>query len=81
MLRVDSHAWAASSAGAYWNTTEKMDEKVEIVNYNKWVAIVIQRIVRKKKGLRDERTHTALNSPWTEPTLTIIYIGHFWQPL
>jgi hypothetical protein len=22
MLRVDSHAWAASSTGAHWNTTE-----------------------------------------------------------
>jgi hypothetical protein len=34
MLRVDSHAWAASSTGAYWNTTETIDEKVKIVNYN-----------------------------------------------
>ena len=31
MLRVDSNAWAASSTGPYWNTTEKMDEKVNIV--------------------------------------------------
>ncbi len=40
MLRADSHAWAASSAGAYWNTTEKMDETVKIVNHNKWLSIV-----------------------------------------
>ena len=31
MLRVDSHAWPASSTGAYRNTTEKVDEKVKIV--------------------------------------------------
>jgi hypothetical protein len=37
MVRVDSHAWAASSTGAYWNTAEKMGEKVEIVNYNRYV--------------------------------------------
>ena len=24
MVRVNSHTWLASSAGAYWNTTEKM---------------------------------------------------------
>jgi len=41
----------------------------------------LPRIVRKKKGLREERTHTALNSPCTERTLTIIYIGHFWEPV
>jgi len=33
MLRVDSHAWAASSTGACWNTAEKTDKPVKIVNY------------------------------------------------
>jgi len=42
MLRVDSRAWAASSTGAYWNTAEKIDEKVEIVNYNSWLSLVIR---------------------------------------
>jgi len=42
MLRVDSHAWAASSVGAYRNTTPKMDEKVKIVNYIRWLSIVIR---------------------------------------
>jgi len=40
MLRVDSHAWAASSTGAYWNTSEKMDKKVKIVNYIRWLSLV-----------------------------------------
>ena len=39
MLRVDSHAWAASSTAAYWNTTEKMDEKVKKVNYNSRLSL------------------------------------------
>jgi hypothetical protein len=38
MLRVDSRAWAVTSTGAYWNTGEKADEEVKIVNYNKWLS-------------------------------------------
>jgi len=35
MLRVDSHAWAASSADTHWKTAKKAHEGVEIVNHSR----------------------------------------------
>jgi hypothetical protein len=39
-VRDHSHFWPASSTGACWNNSKKMDRKVKIVNYIRWLSLV-----------------------------------------
>ena len=54
-VRDHSHAWAASSTGAYWNTGEKMDKEDGVVSYNWGECIVIDRPVRRERNGQAER--------------------------
>lgn len=71
MLRVDSHAWSASSAGAYWNTTEKMDEKVKRVNYDMWLSLIGS---RSFQFLWASQVYSAVRRPYFQ--LPIKYGGN-----
>ena len=47
-VRDHIHAWPASSTGTCWNTSKKMDRKVKIVNYIRWLSLRLDQYPIKK---------------------------------